>query len=520
MQPKTLLAISLSFLVLFAYNAYIGKNKQATPIASSIEIPQVIDNKQLKSDFLTVPQAPTENIPTLENKIDSIKTEKFVLEFSSIGGELSRAAIMPWGSILPLEKMFSIKGYDREQYEIQKLSGSKMRLVLNKPEISIVKTFELLRDDYTLKVRVDIVQNEMSKNTSSFNLFKFDSAILDKLKFDAHDNYLIEFAIKKDGKIERKGNFIKFGAQDGKEYLGNIEWIGFRDRYFAAIIQPISAIKLVKNEILGEKTVLNSVVLPDGSSSAEFLVYLGPQDLDLMKSLNKKFEEIVSFSGFGLFDSFSHGIYQSLRFIHKFIPSWGICIILISAIIYLALYPLTLQNLRSMKRMQELQPKIAKLKEQHANNPQKLNLEIVELYKTNKVNPLAGCLPLLMQMPFFIGLYQVLWRAVYLKGQSFLWIEDLSRPDRLITLPNPLPFMGSDVNILPIIMAGVMYFQQKMSAQSMVYSDPQMEQQQKMMVVIMPIMLGVLFYKFSSGFCLYFITFNTLSILLQKKFVK
>jgi YidC/Oxa1 family membrane protein insertase len=165
--------------------------------------------------------------------------------------------------------------------------------------------------------------------------------------------------------------------------------------------------------------------------------------------------------------------------------------------------------------MQVLQPKIAELKEKHKKNPEKVNQEVLELYKKHQVNPLSGCLPLLLQMPIFVGLYQVLWRSVYFRGEGFLWIKDLSMPDRLFKLPFSLPFLGEYFNILPIIMSVIMFFQQQMTMKSMSGGDPDQVAQQKIMAIFFPIFLGFIFYNFASGLNLYFVVFYMLSTISQ-----
>lgn len=173
-----------------------------------------------------------------------------------------------------------------------------------------------------------------------------------------------------------------------------------------------------------------------------------------------------------------------------------------------------------MKKMQALQPKIAAVKDKYKNNPQKMNSEMMELYKNHKINPLGGCLPIVLQMPVFIGLYQVLWRSVSLKGASFLWIKDLSEPDRLLVFQNTIPLLENDLNLLPIIMIVVMFFQQKLTSANMVITDPAQATQQKMMGIMMPLFMGVVFYKFASGLTLYFTMFYLLSTLTQWKMSK
>ena len=173
-----------------------------------------------------------------------------------------------------------------------------------------------------------------------------------------------------------------------------------------------------------------------------------------------------------------------------------------------------------MKKMQGLQPQMKNLQEKYKNDPQKLNKEVVELYKKHGVNPFGGCLPLILQMPIFIGLYQVLWRSVDFKGAKFLWIKDLSAPDRLFILPFEIPGLSNEFNLLPVLMAIIMVFQQKLSAQSMVISDPNQVMQQKMMIVMFPVFLGFIFYKFASGLSLYFTVFYLLSTLAQWRMSK
>ncbi|MCK5082637.1 MAG: membrane protein insertase YidC, partial [Candidatus Omnitrophica bacterium] len=257
-----------------------------------------------------------------------------------------------------------------------------------------------------------------------------------------------------------------------------------------------------------------------GNVQFDSIIYAGPEKIDVLKEYGLGFEKIRKYYRFALFDGIAKIIASLMRTLHKIIPSWGICIILISIIIYFSMYPLTMRGMLSMKRMQSLQPMIVKLKEKYKDNPQRMNKEMMGLYKEHKVNPLGGCLPMLLQMPVFIGLYQVLWRSVSFKGAQFLWIKDLSQPDRLFIFPFSLPIIGNELNLLPLIMVVVMFFQQKLSAKNMVAADPSQAAQQKMMATIMPIFLGFIFYKFASGLTLYFTMFYFFSTFTQWKMSK
>jgi len=141
----------------------------------------------------------------------------------------------------------------------------------------------------------------------------------------------------------------------------------------------------------------------------------------------------------------------------------------------------------------------------------------MDIYRREKINPFGGCLPLFLQMPFFTALYQVLWRAQYLQGQGFLWIKDLTQPDRLIILPFQLPLFGNEINILPILTGCLMFMQQKISSKNMVVTDEQQVMQQKMMMYILPLMMMYMFYRFTSSWAIYFVTYYTLSTITQMR---
>jgi YidC/Oxa1 family membrane protein insertase len=165
-----------------------------------------------------------------------------------------------------------------------------------------------------------------------------------------------------------------------------------------------------------------------------------------------------------------------------------------------------------MKEMQALQPKIDSLRKQHKDNPQKLNKEIMELYKEHKVNPLGGCLPMVLQIPIFFALYQALIRSIDLKGATFLWIKDLSEPDRIFMLQFSMPFLGNELNLLPILMVVVMFLQQKLTTPA---SSGMSSEQQKMMLYLMPVIFLFIFYRMPAGLVLYWLVNSTLMFLFQ-----
>jgi YidC/Oxa1 family membrane protein insertase len=192
-----------------------------------------------------------------------------------------------------------------------------------------------------------------------------------------------------------------------------------------------------------------------------------------------------------------------------------VSIILLAVFLNILLFPLTMKSFKSMQKMQALHPQMEKLKAQNKNNPQKLNKEMMELYKKYKINPFGGCLPLLLQMPIFFALYQALIKSIELRGASFLWVRDLSMPDA-VKIPVALPLLGSSINILPILMIIATVIQQKLSTKSMGSAvTEEQKQQQRMMMFMMPVMFGFIFYSMPSGLVLYWLVNTVLTVIEQ-----
>lgn len=308
------------------------------------------------------------------------------------------------------------------------------------------------------------------------------------------------------------GKTAHFNGLKNLQY-NELERLGFRDQYFCVVVEPENKGKTAFTQKIDSKKAgvginLGKIDLNPGQEYSESLrLYIGPQDLKILNSINKEWSAVVYY---GVFDIISQLLLQLLELLHNIVRSWGVAIILFSLIIYAVLFPLTHKQMHSMKEMQILQPKVAQLRIANKNNPQKLNKEIMELYKEHKVNPLGGCLPMLLQIPIFFALYQTLSRSIVIKGAQFLWINDLAQPDNLA-------LFGSHVNILPILMAAGMFIQQKITLPT---DNSEMAQQQKMMAWLMPIIFGFAFYKMPAGLVIYWLVNSILTLVYQIKVKK
>ncbi len=308
------------------------------------------------------------------------------------------------------------------------------------------------------------------------------------------------------------GEILDFKSVDKKEGLdeeksGQTSWVADKSKYFTVAIVPKSragnGFYIRGNSqpmIIGEQNVdrkFINVGLRMSSNNADsladsFLIYLGPIDYYVLKGYGVGLEGLV-YMGWSILKPFSVAMLWLLTALHKFIPNYGIVLILVAVILKVAFFPLTRKSTASMSKMQEIQPKIQEIKDKYKKDPKRMNAETMKLYKEHGVNPVGGCLPLLLQMPIFFALYAVLRATIELRGADFLlWITDLSQQD---------PYY-----VLPILMGATMFFQQKMTVK-----DPK----QKMMVYIMPIVLTFIFLKMPAGLVLYWAVFNVLSLIEQ-----
>lgn len=290
------------------------------------------------------------------------------------------------------------------------------------------------------------------------------------------------------------------------------EWHGLLKKYYAILVKPET--KLVGSETRFEDEKLASYLFfpptslaPGGRTSIPILIYAGPQRYHALKEFGVGFEKIFTQGMLGILHM---GLLMTLGFFYQLTGNYGTAILLITLLIKGLFTPLTHLSYQSMGKMQALQPKIKSLQKQHEKDPTRMNKELMELYRRNRVNPMMGCLPLVLQIPIFISFYQVLSDAVELKGAGFIWwIRDLSAPDRLFTLPTSLPFIGDAINLLPILMIGSMVWQQKLTPQTAATPG------QEKIMYLMPIIFGFVFYNLPSGLVLYWIANNLLTIFHQ-----
>jgi YidC/Oxa1 family membrane protein insertase len=489
MEKRVTIAIGLSIIILFLWSGYVLKFYH-------------IENKEVRKE---IPKTISPEALEIKEEVKRFSTERFDLGISSILGAIKEVYLKDYKYKFFLEEGFSLREQDKALIFKPIFKEKEVIFSYEDGEKEIVKVLNFSKDKNFIELELKI----RNLSDRDLNLKLFFSLLSLNLKERREESRFWEVVLFKSDKILRQSP-LKIKKE--LVYKEDIQVIGFRDRYFCILLRPEERI----NSLLmrrGEKRIdfilpIEISLPPYHQDSRNFLLYLGPQDKKILKPIDPRFVEIIYF---GFFDPISKFLLWFLEVLHQVCRNWGLAIIFLTFFIFLLFYPLTLKQLRSTKEIQALQPQINNLRHLYKDNPQRLNREIMELYRKNKVNPFAGCLPLFLQIPIFFALYQGLIRSFDLRGAKFLWIEDLSQPDKAFT------FLGRDINILPILMVLAIFFQQNLSSFGL---TKEQREQQRMMNIFFPLLFGFIFYNLPSGLVLYWFTHTLFTIFFQFRILK
>ena len=301
--------------------------------------------------------------------------------------------------------------------------------------------------------------------------------------------------------------------EDKNRYDGNIDWVAVQSRYFISTIIPEKSTEgtfhLVQKpgDLLAARLIMPDAEIKPGTQQRfQFNIFQGPMSMRLLNSYGHQLGKALDF---GMFDFLAKPCLWLMNFIYdNLIPNYGIAIIILTLLTKVLLWPLGTKSYKSMGEMKKLQPLIKEIKEKYGDDRKRVNEETMALYRTYKINPLGGCLPMLVQIPVFFALYRMLYEAIELRhAPFFLWINDLSAPDRLFNFGFSIPFMDPPygIPVLTLVMGGTMFLQQKMS-------PPMGDPAQAKMMMLLPIVFTFIFINFSSGLVLYWLVNNIVSI--------
>ncbi len=381
--------------------------------------------------------------------------------------------------------------------------------------IEVTKTFTFDTAKYLLTLRIGVRNGSGAAVEPSFETLWPERAS------DQEDFREYALAAFQDGGLQTQlvsaagspgffGSLFSRGPVEDPSFTGNVEWAGAQSRYFLAAMLPdlprdaSARFVTVKTGTAAETRLsFAPVSVPPGQAvERELRVYAGPKETRALEAVGGNLDRSIDL-GYTWMVPLTKLFVWLLRALYAVIPNYGVAIIVLTLLVRVVTAPLTTRQMNSMKRMQALQPQIKALQEKYADDRQKQSEAMMKIYRESGVNPLGGCLPILLQFPVFVGLYYALQSSIELRQAPFFgWMNDLSAPETLFTVPG----IDLPVRLLPLVMGASMVVQQKLSPQPTV--DPA---QQRMMLTIMPIMFTVLFYQFPSGLVLYWLVSNVLA---------
>lgn len=537
MQNKNLIiAIVLCLGIMFGWGylaEYMGWVKRPDPVVTAQqevaqEQSRILAEQQQKQDAAAKAQAATLPVFTpSEGRDVTIESPLYKAVVYSGGGILrsyslnlygkglepssprinlvdpATAAVAPWGLLVNGQPSWSTGKWAFEGSDLQLKAGTQgtLRFVGEVDGLRIVREFLFRPDTYlmTEKIRISTLGDAARTVRLGFTVASDSSAATG----GQYDGMRIAWDLA--GKFKEDSD-AKDLSSTGVQDTGQIFWASTMSTYFMNAVAPINTADLtlkgrLQNEVYRAALERPDLVVNPGlESELEVSYWVGPKVRSLLVQAPNN---LVNAIDLGMFSIIAKALLWLLQFFYDYVHNWGVAIILLTVLIKAAFWPLTAKSYASMEKMKKLQPMMTSLREKYADNKEQLNKEIMGLYKTYGVNPASGCVPILVQLPVFFGLYQALLTSIELRHASFitylpftdmLWLADLSAKD---------PYY-----ITPIIMGVTMFLQQKMSPPA---GDPM---QQKIMMFL-PLIFTAMFLSFPSGLVLYWLVNNVLSIAQQ-----
>ena len=530
MEKRTILAVVLSLIVVIGYQYLFVKPQPRKPVP----LKEMTADTGQKEQATSAPAATKQQIApksavqdaTLiaakageDEKALTVETPLYTAVFSTKGGALKSFKLKKYNKALQHQEcveLVNLNGFSDYPLAVtfpdsnisvpagafyqenvgsisltQPGSSGQLILTLNAPgQLKVEKIFTFYADRYAFDL--DIKVNNLSGTNLSQNAFLTWTEYVDpKAEEDSYGHDGPVYFIKDSVSTEKNKKL------EPRKVIGpDVSWGGYESKYFIMSLIPkqpsLTNLVFGKNErnlvYVGVEGPKN--LIPSGQEGRfSYSLYFGPKDYDLLKAQNVGLENAIDY---GWIKWLALPLLVATKFFYNYVHNYGIAIIILTILIKIIFWPLGNKSYKSMKDMQSLQPKIAELKERFKNDKAKLNQEIMQLYKTHKINPMSGCLPMLIQIPVFFGLYKALLYSIELRHAPFFWwLQDLSAKD---------PYY-----ITPLVMGATMFWQQKISPQS---ADPM----QAKLMLLMPVIFTFMFLNFPSGLVIYWLFNNILSI--------
>ncbi|MBT3176752.1 MAG: membrane protein insertase YidC [Desulfobacula sp.] len=546
-QKRLLLAVVLSVVVLVGYQTFFVK----PPVPNNL--PQEVQNQnadqqqvQKKSQNVSEYKAESSVLPQkteLQNKnyrTISVSTPLYDIAISEYGAAVRSFELKdfkatnkkdsPLKQLVPEQLVSGTLFFDLKDKSIPGLKDAIYKANIDTSETSVVKGEKTI--EFILGTSRGIVVKKIFTFKADSYMIDCDIVFQNGSDMPLKDSLVISTPGFFDEETKKRSRFAFEGPvvfineeytaidpddiEEKSTYDGEIGWSGYSERYFMTAVMPgknnaggeiDAAIKLsFKNDIITTDYIQKMDRLDPGQQGGySFIFYMGPKSLKILGSYDNSLKNAINL---GFFNVIAKPLLITMNMIYSVIPNYGVAIILLTILIKLIFWPLGTKSYKSMNEMKKVQPLMMEIREKYKNDKQKMNQEIMGLYKTYKVNPASGCLPLLVQMPIFFALYRMLYQAIELRHAPFVgWITDLSAPDRLFHFNFSIPMMQEPYGIpmLTLLMGASFLLQQKMTPTA---GDPM----QAKMMMLMPIFMTVIFINFPAGLVLYMFVNNIISM--------
>jgi YidC/Oxa1 family membrane protein insertase len=544
MELRMLLAIVLSFGIFFLYQVVFVK-KAPLEKQEPAQKAEGVEKEALATDEDVRPldEKPSQREiavlrPAREGKTITVSTPLYVAEFTENGGALKAFSLKKYKESLGADARMKdlIRLLDEREYTLEvsflgegvnglkeavfdaadesdfiDVTGRSERLIFtwtSSGGVTIVKSYTFSPEAYEIGLEVKV--RNLSPKAIDNNL---TLSLKNSLKGAEQSRYVFTGpAALIDGEL-KEIKIKKITSQD--KYVGRIGWIAYEDQYFVSAIIPQEAreasigLGVTPAEDLEAIYIDPSGPVPPRTERVyQYRVYFGPKSLEALGSVGADLAKIVDF---GFFDIIAKPLLHAMNVMHRYVPNYGIVIMIITIFVKILFWPLSNKSYQSMSQMKKLQPKMAELRAKYKDDKKMMNQELMNLYKLYKINPLGGCLPMVLQIPVFFAFYKMLYQAIELRHAPFFWwIDDLSAPDRLFNFNFQIPLMAAPygIPVLTIVMGASMFLQQKMS-------PPPGDPTQAKIMMFMPIFFTFIFINFPSGLVLYWLVNNIFSMVQQ-----
>jgi YidC/Oxa1 family membrane protein insertase len=528
-DPLQIVGFFLLFLVLMWMMYNQAEQMEQNPQATATEQPA--EQPQSQSAASVIPEI-TDNTPLTYTNLSN---EVLRLSVRSKGGVIDEAELLTETNYLD-EQVFLVQNQNTDfnlrfsaegqQYNTRDLSFTPisennrltMRAVVGSGYLDFVYT--LPNDGYRLNF--DIEANGFSTDSDA-ELYWSQDGFRQALSADYENRYAQLAYQYEDDKV---GTLSAMGDDDDRDK--DISWIAYRHHFFSMILIPEKSFKNADfiseslideddsdaSEFLKRFETQTNLDVRNGQLSAAFDWYIGPTDYNILKQYDENISESISF-GWGIIGWINRYVFFPLfGFLSGFLP-FGIAIIVMTVIVRLVLSPVTYKSYLSQAKMKVLRPEITELNEKFKKDAGRKQQETMKLYSKAGVNPMAGCVPSLLQLPVFLGLFYFFPVAFSLRGKSFLWAEDLSSYDAVLDLPFNIPFYGDHISLFPLLASIAIFFYSKMTMGQQMQSPQPGMPNMKIMIYLMPVMMLFFFNNYASGLSLYYFVSNLITIFIM-----